>query len=149
MVNNDCDKLRSFSRFYMTLFRHRTCTYLHGRAERFVVLVSNGQVAALSDWACYRQALASVRVLLCYSRACSRSPTVCHTRACTCVWFTITYKHMILQAGTRTLARAINAGARTHINADAQTRAHEKKRARTHTQTNTRTHTQARACTRP
>ena len=54
MVNNDYDKLRSFSRLYMTLFRHRTCTYLHGRADRFVVSVSNGQVAALSDWAYYQ-----------------------------------------------------------------------------------------------
>ena len=51
MVNNDCDKFRSFSRLYMTLFRHRTCTYLHGRADRFLVAISNGQVAALSDWA--------------------------------------------------------------------------------------------------
>ena len=31
----------------MTLFRHRTCTYLHGRTDRFLVSVSNGQVAAL------------------------------------------------------------------------------------------------------
>ena len=54
MVNNDYDKLRSFSRLYMTLFRHRTCTYLHGRADRFLVSVSNGQVAALSDWAYYQ-----------------------------------------------------------------------------------------------
>ena len=51
MVNNDSDKFRSFSRLYMTLFRHRTCTYLHGRADRVLVLVSNGQVAALSDLA--------------------------------------------------------------------------------------------------
>ena len=35
----------------MTLFLHQTCTYLHGRADRFFVLVSNGQVAALSEWA--------------------------------------------------------------------------------------------------
>ena len=35
----------------MTLFRHQTSTYLHGRADKFVVSVSNGQVAALSDWA--------------------------------------------------------------------------------------------------
>ena len=48
MVNNDYDKFTSFSRPHMTLFRHRTCTYLHGRADRFLVLVSNGQVAALS-----------------------------------------------------------------------------------------------------
>ena len=34
----------------MTLFCHRTCTYLHGRADRFLVSVSNGQVAALSEW---------------------------------------------------------------------------------------------------
>ena len=54
MVNNDYDKFRSFSRLYMTLFRHRTCTYLHGRADRFLVSVSNGQVAALSDWAYYQ-----------------------------------------------------------------------------------------------
>ena len=26
LVNNDYDKFRSFSRLYMTLFRHRTCT---------------------------------------------------------------------------------------------------------------------------
>ena len=51
IVNNDYDKFRSFSRLYMTLFRHRTCTYLHGRADRFLVSVSNGQVAALGDWA--------------------------------------------------------------------------------------------------
>ena len=51
MVNNDYDKFRSFPRLYMALFRHRTCTYLHGRADRFLVSVSNGQVAALSDWA--------------------------------------------------------------------------------------------------
>ena len=54
MVNNDYDKFRSFFRLYMTLFRHRTCTYLHGRADRFLVSVSNGQVAALSDWAYYQ-----------------------------------------------------------------------------------------------
>ena len=54
MVNNDYDQFRSFSRLYMTLFRHRTCTYLHGRADRFLVSVSNGQVAALSDWAYYQ-----------------------------------------------------------------------------------------------
>ena len=54
MVNNDYDKLRSFSRLYRTLFRHRTCTCLHGRAERFLVLVSNGQVAALGEWADYQ-----------------------------------------------------------------------------------------------
>ena len=56
MVNNDYDKVRSFSRLYMTLFRHRTCTYLHGRASGFLVLVSNGQVAAaaLRDWAYYQ-----------------------------------------------------------------------------------------------
>ena len=54
MVNNDYDKFRSFSRLYMTLFRHRTCTYLHGRTDRFLVSVSNGQVAALSDWAYYQ-----------------------------------------------------------------------------------------------
>ena len=53
MVNDDCDKFTSFSRLYMTLFRHRTCTYLHERADRFLVSVSNGQVAALSDWAYY------------------------------------------------------------------------------------------------
>ena len=36
MENNDYDKFRSFSRLYMTLFRHRTaCTYLHGRADSF------------------------------------------------------------------------------------------------------------------
>ena len=57
MVNNDYDKFRSFSRLYMTLFRHRTCTYLHGRADRFLVSVSNGQVAALSDWGGWRIAL--------------------------------------------------------------------------------------------
>ena len=51
MINNDSDTFRSFSRLYLTLFRHRTCTYLHGRADRCLVLVSNGQVAALSDWA--------------------------------------------------------------------------------------------------
>ena len=50
VVNNDYDKFRSFSHLYMTLFRHRTCTYLHGSADRFLVSVSNGQVAALSDW---------------------------------------------------------------------------------------------------
>ena len=54
MVNNDFDKFRSFSRLYMTLFQHRTSTYLHGRADRFLVSVSNGQVAALSDWAYYQ-----------------------------------------------------------------------------------------------
>ena len=54
-ANNDYDKFRSFSRLYMTLFQHRTCTwYLHGRADRFLVLVSNGQVAALSGWAYYQ-----------------------------------------------------------------------------------------------
>ena len=37
MVNNDYDTFRSFSRLYMTLFRHRTCTYLHGGADRFLV----------------------------------------------------------------------------------------------------------------
>ena len=42
MVNNDYDKFRSFSRLHMTL---------HGRAYRFLILVSHGQVAALSDWA--------------------------------------------------------------------------------------------------
>ena len=52
--NYDYDKFRSFSRLYMTLFRHRTCTYLHGRADRFLVSVSNGQKAALSDWAYYQ-----------------------------------------------------------------------------------------------
>ena len=57
MVNNDYDKFRSFSRLYMALFRHRTCTYLHGRADSFLVSVSNGQVAALSDWAYYQKAL--------------------------------------------------------------------------------------------
>ena len=52
MVNNDYDKFRSFSRLCMTLFRHRTCTYyLHGRADRFLVLFSSDQVAALSDCA--------------------------------------------------------------------------------------------------
>ena len=54
MVNIDYDKFRSFSRLYTTLFRHRTSTYLHGGADRFVVSVSNGQVAALSDWAYYQ-----------------------------------------------------------------------------------------------
>ena len=54
MVNNDYDKFRSFSRLYMTLFRHRTCTYyLHGRADRFLVLVSNG-------WAYYQLDLDTV-----------------------------------------------------------------------------------------
>ena len=53
MVNNDYDKFRSLSHLYMTLFWHRTCTYLDGRSDRFLVLVSNGQVAALSDWAYY------------------------------------------------------------------------------------------------
>ena len=57
VVNNYYDKFRSFSSLYMTLFRHRTCTYLHGRADRFLVSVSNGQVAALSDWAYYQKAL--------------------------------------------------------------------------------------------
>ena len=57
MVNNDYNKFRSFSRLYMTFFRHRTCIYLHGRADRFLVLVSNVQVAALSDWAYYQYAL--------------------------------------------------------------------------------------------
>ena len=56
MVNNDYDQFTSFSRLHMTLFRHRTCTYLHGRAARFLVLVSSGQVAAFGDWACYRRA---------------------------------------------------------------------------------------------
>ena len=54
MVNNDYDKFRSFSRLYMTLFRHRTCTYLLERADRFLVVISNGQVAALSDRAYYQ-----------------------------------------------------------------------------------------------
>ena len=54
MVNTDYDKFRSFSRLYVTLLRHRTYTYLHGRADRFLVLVSDGQVAALSDWAYYQ-----------------------------------------------------------------------------------------------
>ena len=56
MVNNDYGKFRSFSRIYMTLFRRRTCTYyyLYGRADRFLVLISNGQVAALSEWAYYQ-----------------------------------------------------------------------------------------------
>ena len=54
MVNNDYDTFISFSRLYMTLFLHRTCTYLHGRADRFLVSVSNGQVAALGDWAYYQ-----------------------------------------------------------------------------------------------
>ena len=40
MVNNYYDKFRSFSRLYMTLFRHRTCTCLHGSADRFLVSVS-------------------------------------------------------------------------------------------------------------
>ena len=57
MVNNDYDKFRSFSRLYRTLFRHRTCTHLHGGADRFLVSVSNGQVAALGDWAYYQWAL--------------------------------------------------------------------------------------------
>ena len=52
MINSD-----RFPRFYMTLFRHRTCTYFHGRADRFLVSVSNGQVAALSDRAYYQKAL--------------------------------------------------------------------------------------------
>ena len=43
MVNNDYDKFRSFSRLYMTVFRHRTCTCLHGRADRFLVLASDGR----------------------------------------------------------------------------------------------------------
>ena len=60
VVNNDYDKFRSFSRLYMTLFRHRTCTYLHGRADRFLVSVSNGQVAALSDWAYYHLGFGAV-----------------------------------------------------------------------------------------
>ena len=65
MVNNDYDKFRSFSRFYMTLFWHRTCTYyLHGRADRFLVLVSNGHVAALSDCAYYQKALFKLRKLV-------------------------------------------------------------------------------------
>ena len=51
MVNNDYDKFRSFSRLYMTLFWHQTCTHLHGKAYRFLVLASNGQVTALGDWA--------------------------------------------------------------------------------------------------
>ena len=46
VINSD-----RFPRLYMTLFLHQTCTYLHGRADRFFVLVSNGQVAALSEWA--------------------------------------------------------------------------------------------------
>ena len=46
MINSD-----RFSILYITLFRHRTCTYLHGGADRLLVLVSNGQVAAPSDWA--------------------------------------------------------------------------------------------------
>ena len=41
----------------MTLFRHRTCTYLHGRTDIFLVSVYNGQVAAPSDWAYYQWAL--------------------------------------------------------------------------------------------
>ena len=60
VVNNDYDKFRSFSRLYMTLFRHRTCIYLHGRADRFLVSVSNGQVAALSDWAYYHLGFGAV-----------------------------------------------------------------------------------------
>ena len=57
MVNNDYDKFISFSRLYMTLFRHRTCIYFHGRADRCLVSVSNGQAAALRDWAYYQKAL--------------------------------------------------------------------------------------------
>ena len=57
MVNNDYDKFSSFSRLNMTLIRHRTSTYLHGKADRFLVAVSNGQVAALSDWTYYQYAL--------------------------------------------------------------------------------------------
>ena len=54
MVNNDYDKFRSFFCLYMTLFRHRTCTYLHGRTDRFLVSVSNGQVVALNECAYYQ-----------------------------------------------------------------------------------------------
>ena len=75
MVNNDDDKCRSFPPphppqpphprppshpptplYNMILFRHRTCTYLHGRADGFLVSVSNGQVAALGAWAYYQYA---------------------------------------------------------------------------------------------
>ena len=65
MVNNYYDKFRSFSRLYMTLFRHRTSTYyLHGRADRFLVSVSNGQVAALSDWALIESKNVNVHYLI-------------------------------------------------------------------------------------
>ena len=44
MVNNDYDKFRSL---YMTLFRHRIAHICTGRADRFLVSVSIGQVAAV------------------------------------------------------------------------------------------------------
>ena len=47
MVNSDYELFISFSRLYMNLFRHQTCTYLHRRADIFLVSVSSGQVAAL------------------------------------------------------------------------------------------------------
>ena len=83
MVNNEYDKFKSFSRLYMTLFRHRTCWLIlfhlsalpcvgsssficrlfHANIIRmeeltdFLVSVSNGQVAALGDRAYYQWAL--------------------------------------------------------------------------------------------
>ena len=55
MVNNDYDKFRSFSRLDMTLFRHRTCTYLHGRADRFLVSVFNGLITNRLWYKCKSQ----------------------------------------------------------------------------------------------
>ena len=56
MVNNDYDKFRSFSPSLYDFISASNLhiIYLHGRADKFLVLVSNGQVAALSDWAYYQ-----------------------------------------------------------------------------------------------
>ena len=51
VVINDYDKFRSLSRLYMTLFRHRTCTYyLHGRSDRFLVSVSLQWPGGSTQW---------------------------------------------------------------------------------------------------
>ena len=54
MVNNDYDKFRSFSRLYMTVFRHRTCAYalderhIFSFSLQWLGLLSIGFVISLS-----------------------------------------------------------------------------------------------------
>ena len=112
MVNNDCDKFRSFCRLYMTLFWHRTCTYSHGRADRLLVLVSNGQVAALGvtgliinrlcpDTYTYRQRYRHSTHTCTLAGTHNRT----HTSACRHCYSTCSYKHMHAHTHTNTHAQ--------------------------------------------